>query len=471
MLLLSACDPAAQDDSPPSDDAALPASGATEESEPEGGDSSGPGAANLPDDDAVAHAPTPEPASDPAPAVPPPEPEPLEIRKTRRAIMIYPEPAVGESFRGKLPHGEAFAVYEHVQAPGCRGPWGRVAVAGYVCLDYAEATDKAPAVLPRLPGSRLVPFFYAKNRNDEEPAPVWRSRRAMRDGAEPIGTLDPDHVYAFSWRRRTRGGGYLSDHKRRTVSGADVKKLEPSDFGGRELTTDPIPEGQSLAWTLQWPRTPVYAEADPESEVARHLPYHVEVYVKDTPVRRRGIAMIELADGTGWLSARESRRYLPVPPRPQDVGPDQPWLDIELDQQTLTVMHGDRQQFVTLISSGTWKDPTPTGIYRLEGKMALSDMRSRTGDDEAYHVEDVPWVMYFKGRYALHGAYWHNRFGRRTSHGCVNLSAKDARRVYTLTEPHVPPGWVMAFEHAEALGTVIRIRRGDRPVVDKRRDP
>jgi hypothetical protein len=34
-----------------------------------------------------------------------------------------------------------------------------------------------------------------------------------------------------------------------------------------------------------------------------------------------------------------------------------------------------------------------------------------------YSLEDVPYVMYFRGAYAFHSAFWHDRFGRPRSHG------------------------------------------------------
>ena len=50
--------------------------------------------------------------------------------------------------------------------------------------------------------------------------------------------------------------------------------------------------------------------------------------------------------------------------------------------------------------------------------------------DGPYSIEDVPWIMYFNGSYALHGAFWHANFGHEQSHGCVNLSP--ARRARAL---------------------------------------
>ena len=46
----------------------------------------------------------------------------------------------------------------------------------------------------------------------------------------------------------------------------------------------------------------------------------------------------------------------------------------------------------------------------------------RTDVDKNYSIQDVPWVQFFKGSYGFHAAFWHDDFGRRRSHGCINLS-------------------------------------------------
>ena len=43
--------------------------------------------------------------------------------------------------------------------------------------------------------------------------------------------------------------------------------------------------------------------------------------------------------------------------------------------------------------------------------------------------------MYFHEDYALHGAYWHDGFGYKHSHGCVNLSPKDAKWLFIWSTP------------------------------------
>ncbi|MBI3205748.1 MAG: L,D-transpeptidase [Myxococcales bacterium] len=43
--------------------------------------------------------------------------------------------------------------------------------------------------------------------------------------------------------------------------------------------------------------------------------------------------------------------------------------------------------------------------------------------------------------FALHAAYWHDRFGEPKSGGCVNLSVRDAKWLFDWTAPHVPETW------------------------------
>jgi lipoprotein-anchoring transpeptidase ErfK/SrfK len=87
----------------------------------------------------------------------------------------------------------------------------------------------------------------------------------------------------------------------------------------------------------------------------------------------------------------------------------------------------------------------------------MSDVGPDAGDDR-YSIDDVPWTQYFEGSIALHGAFWHDRFGLRRSHGCVNLAPLDARWLFAFTGPHLPQGWVAAYPTKHALGTVVRVR-------------
>ncbi len=135
--------------------------------------------------------------------------------------------------------------------------------------------------------------------------------------------------------------------------------------------------------------------------------------------------------------------------RPAGVGEEEPWVHVDLGQQTLVLYEGDRPVFATLVSSGQPGFETETGLFQIRRKY-IADTMANIGDgnDAQYSIEDVPWTQYFSGSLALHGAFWHDRFGLTRSHGCVNLSPRDAHRVFDALWPRVPEGWLgVTTEH------------------------
>ncbi len=128
---------------------------------------------------------------------------------------------------------------------------------------------------------------------------------------------------------------------------------------------------------------------------------------------------------------------------PRGIADDEPWVHVDLSEQTLVIYRGTRPIYATLVSSGLEGHDTPIGEFTIRRKF-VSDTMANLGPeagDDSYRIEDVPWTQYFDGSIALHGAFWHTRFGLQRSHGCVNLSPRDARYVYEHTWPDVPEGW------------------------------
>jgi lipoprotein-anchoring transpeptidase ErfK/SrfK len=89
-------------------------------------------------------------------------------------------------------------------------------------------------------------------------------------------------------------------------------------------------------------------------------------------------------------------------------------------------------------------------------------MTGTVGDDEAYSVEDVPWVQYLHLNIALHGSFWHSSYGRPKSHGCINLAPADARRLFEWTDPKMPDGWHGIAANDKNPGTLVIIE-GETP--------
>jgi hypothetical protein len=158
------------------------------------------------------------------------------------------------------------------------------------------------------------------------------------------------------------------------------------------------------------------------------------------------------------------------PQPPSDLGDKEKWIDVDLTRQMLVAFEGTRPVFGTLISSGrrnaTDKEkdfPTPAGTFRIREKHVTTTMDGDVAADGPYSIEDVPWVMYFQGSYALHGAFWHDQFGHVRSHGCVNLAPEDARTLFAWTEPHLPDGWHGVFSVDDKSGTRVIIHEDAPP--------
>lgn len=178
----------------------------------------------------------------------------------------------------------------------------------------------------------------------------------------------------------------------------------------------------------------------------------------------QGVRMVEARNGR-WLRSEDLKVAAKPSRLPSWARGGTKWIDISIVSQTMVLWEGDRPVYATLVSSGRggW-DPesglhTPTGTYRIYQKHVTATMDSEVSDNE-FELRDVPWVMYFKGGYALHGAYWHDDFGRVRSHGCVNLSPIDARYAFLWSSPDVPEHWHAAYAGEELeSGTLINIHR------------
>jgi L,D-transpeptidase catalytic domain len=154
----------------------------------------------------------------------------------------------------------------------------------------------------------------------------------------------------------------------------------------------------------------------------------------------------EMADGT-YLRDIDMTLTKPNPP-PADLKPGEKWIDVDLAHQTLVAFEGDKPVYATMISSGKHNndDPdknhrTPSGDFRIREKHVSATMDDDGASDGTYSIEDVPWIMYFHGGYALHGAFWHSAWGHERSHGCINMTPTDARTIFGWVGPTLPDGW------------------------------
>jgi hypothetical protein len=135
-------------------------------------------------------------------------------------------------------------------------------------------------------------------------------------------------------------------------------------------------------------------------------------------------------------------------PAPKGLQPGEKWIDVNLSTQSLVAFEGDKPVYATIVSTGRHNDEDKTkdhktiqGEFRIREKHIAATMEDDGSGEGAYSIQDVPWIMYFEGSYALHGAFWHSMFGREKSHGCVNMTPFDAKYIFGWSEPQLPEGW------------------------------
>lgn len=81
------------------------------------------------------------------------------------------------------------------------------------------------------------------------------------------------------------------------------------------------------------------------------------------------------------------------------------------------------------VSTGREDFETPAGSYTTQ--WLDKDHRSQKYDDAP-----MPYAVFFRGGYAVHGTTSTGMLGRRASHGCVRLSTANAQRFYELVKLH-----------------------------------
>src|SRR5450432_81312 len=223
-----------------------------------------------------------------------------------------------------------------------------------------------------------------------------------------------------------------------------LRPIQGSSFHGVEI-------GKGIALPFAFVRSPdaKYWEYDPRSRKfrpAEAAEYRAAVHLTGKQQFFHGRLHFEV-DGGKWLSDQDASRIDPARRMPAWGKNGEKWLDVNVTKQTLVAYDGATPVYATLISSGEagLDDPahstaTKRGIFRIHTKHLSTTMASDEVGEE-FELRDVPYVQYFEDGYALHGAYWHDRFGVPKSHGCINLAPEDARRLFFFTEPEVPPGW------------------------------
>lgn len=115
-------------------------------------------------------------------------------------------------------------------------------------------------------------------------------------------------------------------------------------------------------------------------------------------------------------------------------------IKVDISEQKLYAYERGRLAKSFLVSTGKYGFDTPLGNFHVFKKRPLVRMSWYYGPNNPnnYDLPNVPHVLSFKGPYTIHGAYWHNNWGHRMSHGCVNVSLPEAEWLYNWTPMGTP---------------------------------
>ena len=424
---------------------------------------------------------------------------------TARSTFIYEAPDFASRRVGYLRAGQTVGRDAEASGfEGCPGGFFAIRPSGYICAGEWASTARnhpaAEALRARPDRNAALPYRYGISRFPTPPLYTRVPRYAERAVEEPDLHYHVRHQAGSEWRRAAldpipklllAGGSaptFDGDTQRgsalvsaRAIPGSGfafvslfevdgyqyglstdlavlpldrLTPVEPSHFHGlvlSEQTTLPV------AFVLS-PRA-VLETGDPRGQllVKRALDFREALPLTGNRTRASGVTFLE----TRWGDWVRDQRLVVVEPlsRPPSFALEgRRWLDVSILNQTLVAYQGTEPVFVTLVSTGrdglaNGSHATVQGTFVIHTKHTTWNMGANRGR-ETYDLREVPYVQYFHEGFALHGTYWHDGFGRPRSHGCVNLSPRDARYLFDWTEPRVPEAWHGAFG---ADGTIVFI--------------
>jgi hypothetical protein len=240
-------------------------------------------------------------------------------------------------------------------------------------------------------------------------------------------------------------GDWVEINPGQWVMNADTAVSYPSPYAGVFLSEAHL--DYPMAWVLVTSHPSAYpgAEADQNRELVqryRRVNLFATVMIDgwnwyliapDTWIQQTKVARVNLIDRPEGIKGR--------------------WVSVDLYEQVLVAYNEfNAPVFATLISSGLQQWATNEGTFRTWARIQLDGMRGAEGQEDFYSLEAVPWTLYFDNSISLHGAYWHDGFGYRRSHGCVNMSLSDSFWLYHWT---YEGGYDKPYVHVFSSGSYV----------------
>jgi lipoprotein-anchoring transpeptidase ErfK/SrfK len=105
---------------------------------------------------------------------------------------------------------------------------------------------------------------------------------------------------------------------------------------------------------------------------------------------------------------------------------------VDISTQRMTVSQYGRVLYSWPVSTARPGYVTPRGSYRPQ-------RLARMWYSRKYEMSPMPFSVFFRGGYAIHGTNYVKRLGTPASHGCIRLHTANAATFYSMVQ-QVGPG-------------------------------
>ena len=275
--------------------------------------------------------------------------------------------------------------------------------------------------------AELGPVPYRYLLAQEQSFPVYGSLEAAMSNS-PRRTMAAGNKYlAYTQRVENEQGVFYQFQTGEWIRGESVASRVGYSMVSRGVLVNGIPRA-TFGWTIEAVET-LTAPGIAGRPSGHTIPIYSLVYAFET-VTADGFPWVMVAPNE-WVEDRLVAKVIYNPTPPEGVTNGR-WVEINLDEQTLSVYDQDRLVFAALAATGISQMATRPGLHQVTKKVIAENMTGAFEADRSdfYYLESVPWTVYFDEARAIHGVYWRTNYGRKASHGCVNLTIPDAHWLY-----------------------------------------
>lgn len=300
---------------------------------------------------------------------------------------------------------------------------------GYVCDSkpsesiFVQPQPFPNSFLPRATYARLHDNIFVY----PEPSTAVPPVRNVGDGFLFVTIQHGEDVNGERW--------YMINYNE-WVRGQDLILTTASDFTGTQIKAQPE---RPFGWMIvdYWYSNQPGVEHEPGNlKLPRYTFFEVYGAVEDS----EGWLWYDIGNGR-WMKQTYVSLVDPHS-RPEGVGSNEFWVEVDLYEQSFAAYEGDRMVYAGLVSSGLNRWPTYEGLFQVWDRQLTTKMSGAEGKIDYYFIEDVPHTMFFDNDIALHGAFWHDRFGYKHSHGCVNMPPRAAEWIFNWSAQAPNDLWV-----------------------------